>query len=153
LKDRVEIPLHDHQGKLIAYTGRVVDDATISEKYPRYRFPSKRKRESKLFEFGKTLFLYNSFRIKAPVDDLIIVERFTSVWWLHQNRLPHVAAIMGSGCSERQAELLVSLVKPSGQIWLMPHSTAIKQRIATKPENDVRNHYCSKFRHIVSCDG
>jgi DNA primase len=120
LKDRVAIPLHDHDGKLVAYAGRVVDDATITEDNPRYRFPGKRERDGKLFEFRKTLFLYNGFRIKAPVDDLIVVEGFTSVWWLYQNGLPHVVAVMGSDCSERQAELIVSLVKPSGQVWLMP---------------------------------
>lgn len=35
LKDRVAIPLRDHEGKLVGYGGRVVDDATISEDNPR----------------------------------------------------------------------------------------------------------------------
>jgi len=81
LKDRVAIPLHDHEGKLVGYAGRVVDDATISEDNPRYRLPGKRVRDGKLFEFRKTLFLYNGFRVKVPVDDLIVVEGFTSVFW------------------------------------------------------------------------
>src|SRR5258706_731975 len=71
LKDRVAIPLHDSEGKLIGYAGRVVDDSTITEDNPRYRFPGARKRDGQLFEFRKTLFLYNGFQIKAPVDDLI----------------------------------------------------------------------------------
>jgi len=79
LKDRVAIPLHDHEGKLVGYAGRVVDDAAISEDNPRYRFPGKRERDRKLFEFRKTLFLYNGFRLKAPVDDLIVVEGFASL--------------------------------------------------------------------------
>jgi DNA primase len=120
LKNRVAIPLHDHDGKLVGYAGRVVDDSTISEDNPRYRFPGERERDGKIFEFRKTLFLYNGFRIKAPVDDLIVVEGFTSVWWLNQNRLPNVVGLMGADCSERQAELIVSLVKPDGRVWLMP---------------------------------
>jgi len=120
LKDRVAIPLHDHAGNLVGYAGRVVDDSTITEENPRYRLPGKRERDGKIFEFRKTLFLYNGFRIKAPVDDLVIVEGFTSVWWLHQNRLPHVVGVMGADCSEKQAELIVSLVKPTGQVWIMP---------------------------------
>lgn len=118
LKDRVVIPLHDHEGKLIGYAGRVVDDELIDEENPRYRFPGKRERNGEHHEFRKTLFLYNGFRIEAPVDDVLVVEGFTSVWWLAQNGLPDVVATMGADCSERQAELIASLVKPSGRVWI-----------------------------------
>jgi len=93
-KERVAIPLHDAAGKLIGYCGRVVDDAAISEENPRYRFPSKRERDGRVFEFRKQAFIYNGFRFKTPLDDLIVVEGFTSVWWLHQNGLPRVVAVM-----------------------------------------------------------
>jgi DNA primase len=130
LKNRLAIPLHDATGALIGYAGRVVDDSTITEDNPRYRFPGERKRDGKLFEFRKTLFLYNGFRIKAPVDDLIIVEGFTSVWWLDQNGLPDVVATMGADCSERQAELIVALVKPDGHVWIVPDGDAAGERHA-----------------------
>jgi DNA primase len=130
LKARVAIPLHDHEGKLVGYAGRVVDDASISEDNPRYRFPGKRERDGKHFEFRKTLFLYNGFRIKAPVDDLIVVEGFTGVWWLNQNGLPHVVGTMGSDCSETQAELIVSLVKPNGRVWIAPDGDKAGERYA-----------------------
>ena len=130
LKDRVAIPLHDAAGKLIGYAGRVVDDAAITEDNPRYRFPGERKRDGKIFEFRKTLFLYNGYRIKAPVDDLVIVEGFTGVWWLDQNELPNVVATMGADCSERQAELIVSLVKPGGMVWIMPDGDKAGERHA-----------------------
>jgi DNA primase len=120
LKDRLAIPLHDHEGNLVGYAGRVVDDATITEENPRYRLPGERERDGKIFEFRKTLFVYNGFRVKAPVDDLIVVESFTGVWWLTQNGQPHVVATMGADCSEKQAELIVSLVKPNGRLWLIP---------------------------------
>ena len=54
------------------------------------------------------------------MDDLIIVEGFTGVWWLYQNGLSNVVATMGADCSEKQAELIVSLVKPNGMVWIMP---------------------------------
>jgi len=79
LKSRVAIPLHDADGKLVGYAGRVVDDETISDENPRYRFPGKREKDGVVFEFRKTLFLYNGFCIRAPVDDLVVVEGFTSV--------------------------------------------------------------------------
>ena len=113
------IPLQDHEGRLVGYAGRVVDDSTITEDNPRYKLPGEREHDGRLFEFRKTLFLYNGFRIKAPVDDLIIVEGFTGVWWLDQNELPNVVATMGADCSDRQAELIVSLVKRSGLVWVM----------------------------------
>ena len=130
LKDRIAIPLHDHDGKLVGYAGRVVDDSTITEDNPRYRFPGERKHDGKIFEFRKTLFLYNGFRIEAPVDDLIVVEGFTGVWWLNQNGLPSVVATMGADCSEIQAELIVSLVKPSGRVWIVPDGNKAGERYA-----------------------
>jgi DNA primase len=130
LRTRVAIPLHDASGTLIGYGGRVVDDTTINEDNPRYRFPGERKRDGKTFEFRKTLFLYNGFRIEAPVDDLAVVEGFTSVWWLDQNRLSNVVCTMGADCSERQAELIVALVKPNGRIWIAPDGDAAGGRHA-----------------------
>lgn len=130
LKDRVAIPLHDHEGKLIGYAGRVVDDAAIGEDNPRYRFPSKRKRDGVLYEFRKTMFLYNGFRIAPPVDDLFVVEGFPSVWWLHQNGRPHVVGTMGADCSDRQAELVVALVKLDGRVWFVPDGDAAGERFA-----------------------
>lgn len=97
---------------------------------PRYRFPGARKRGDALHEFRKTLFIYNGFRIKAPVDDLIVVEGFTSVWWLHQNGLPSVVATMGADCSEKQAELIVSLVNPDGRVWIAPDGDKAGERHA-----------------------
>ena len=120
LKDRLAVPLHDNDGRLIGYAGRVVDDAAVNEENPRYRFPGSREREGRVFEFRKSLFLYNGFRIKAPAEDLIVVEGFPSVWWLHQHALPEIVATMGSDCSERQAELIISAVKRRGRIWLLP---------------------------------
>lgn len=130
LKNRVVIPLHDPAGKLVGYAGRVVDDNAITEENPRYRLPGERKREGQTFEFRKTLFLYNGYRIKAPVDDLIVVEGFTSVWWLTQNGIPSVMATMGADCSEKQAELIVSLVKPNGRVWIVPDGDKAGERHA-----------------------
>lgn len=139
-KDRVAIPLHDHDGKLVGYAGRVVDDSTITEDNPRYRLPGNRKRDGKLFEFRKALFLYNGWRMKSPLDDLIVVEGFTGVWWLHQNTLPHVVGTMGADCSERQGELIVSLVKPFGRVWMIPDGDAAGERFAESLLRQVSPH-------------
>ena len=130
VKDRVAIPLRDQKGRLIGYAGRLVDDAKVTEENPRYRLPSKRVRGGTMIEFRKTLFLYNGFRMEAPLNDLIVVEGFASVWWIHQNFYPHVVATMGADCSERQAELIVSLVNARGRIWILPDGDDAGRRFA-----------------------
>ena len=117
LRERIAIPLHDQTGALLGYAGRVADDAKITEDNPRYRFPGDRKREGTCYAFRKTLFVYNGYRFTVPVEELIVVESFTAVWWLHQNGLPQVVSTMGSDCSDEQAALIVSLVKPDGRVW------------------------------------
>ena len=130
LKGRIAIPLHDPTGALVGYAGRVVDDGAISEENPRYRFPGERKRDGKIIEFRKTMFLYNGYRIKAPVNDLIVVEGFTGVWWLIQNELTNTIGTMGADCSEQQAELIVSLVNPGGMVWILPDGDKAGERHA-----------------------
>lgn len=127
-KGRIAIPLHDGGGKLVGYAGEAVDDNLIVERAPQYLFPTTRERNGTIYEFRKSALLYNSHRVKGPCDDLIVVEWFPSVWWLHQNGYPHVVALMGSVCSDEQAEQIVSLVKPSGHLWLLPegHRDGVK---------------------------
>jgi DNA primase len=119
MKDRIAIPLHDAGGNLIGYAGRVVDDSLIAEENPKYRFPGSRERDRITHEFHKSLFLYNGYRLKGPLDSLAVVEGFASTWWLTQNRHPNVGALMGNSCSPEQAKLIVDLVKPDGRVWFM----------------------------------
>lgn len=130
LKGRVAIPLHDYDGKLVGYAGRAVDHGTISGSNPEYLFPTTRERNGTVYEFRKSLFLYNGFRLDAPCDDLIVVSGFPAVWWLHQNGHPHTVAVMDSECSEKQAELIVSLMKPSGRVWILPDGSKDGERLA-----------------------
>ena len=116
---RIAIPLHDQLGRLIGYAGRIVDDALIDENNPRYRFPTMRERKGIIYDFQKTAFVYGGYRIKEPLDDLIVVEGFTGVWWLWQHGIRNAEALMGSSCGEKQAELIVSHTKPNGRVWLV----------------------------------
>jgi len=54
---------------------------------------------------------------------------FFGAMWLHQHGYP-VVALMGSSCSETQAELLVSIVHHEGWIWLMPDGDEPGTRMA-----------------------
>jgi DNA primase len=125
LKNRIAIPLHSATHELVGYAGRIVDDDAIDDDNPKYRFPSRRERDGKVIEFRKSELLYNASRIvTAPVKFLIVVEGFASVWHLTQQGLPRVVALMGSSCSEKQAELIVSLTTPDAIVCLMPDGDA-----------------------------
>lgn len=117
---RVVIPLHNPEGKLIGYAGRFTRDDQISEKNPKYLFPSNRERDGKILEFRKSHFLYNGHRIREQVRDLYVVEGFASVWWLTQAGFEDVVALMGNSCSQEQVVLIRSMVSPSGRVWIFP---------------------------------
>lgn len=140
LKGRVAIPLHDTDGSLIGYAGRVVDDAEVTDENPRYRLPSKRERLGTTFEFKKTKFLYNGHNIRPGRTNLGVVEGFASVWWLHQHGFPNVVATMGAECSEEQAALILSLVRPDGHVWLIPDGDKAGVRFATTLFNLIAPH-------------
>jgi len=117
LKDRIAVPLHDEEGRLIGYAGLVINQDDAGGR--RYLFPEKRERNGTILDFDKSLFLYNGSRIKAPCDNLVVVQDPEAVWWLNQHGFPTSVALMGNECSETQIELIVRLVNPGGWIWVM----------------------------------
>jgi DNA primase len=118
-KGRIVIPIHDDKGALVGYAGRVVDDRAISEENPKYKLPAPREHDGKLYEFHKSLLLYNAHRVKQKVSDLIVVEGFPAVWWLRQHGYNDVVAVMGSDCSEEQSLLILERVEFDGRIWIL----------------------------------
>lgn len=120
MRGRTAIPLHDHDERLVGYAGRLVDDDAVDAEHPKYLLPGPREREGKRYEFRKSLFLYNGWRVRRPVDDLIVVEGFPACWWLWQWGYRDTVALMGSDCSDEQAKLIASLVARDGRVWLFP---------------------------------
>jgi DNA primase len=118
LAGRIAIPLHDLEGKLIGYAGRVVDDASIGESCPRYKFPGKREHKGTVFEFQKSRFIYNGVKNSVRPKQVVVLEGFPAVWWLWQNGYPYAVAIMGSTASEDQIRLIVDFVDPRGFVWI-----------------------------------
>lgn len=117
LKDRIAIPLHDSSGRLIGYAGRLIDETAISDQNPKYRLPLPREREGIVYEFRKTEFLYSGHRVKGPRPHLVVVQSFPAIWWLAQHGYRNCVALMGSECSDRQAELVAALLSPDGCCW------------------------------------
>jgi len=120
LAGRIAIPVHTKDGRLVGYCGRIVDNSKVSEENSRYKFPPPREREGVTYEFHKLELVYNANRIQKPVENLIVVEGFPSVWWIHQMGFPDVTALMGWVMSDEQAAIITELVSPKGTVWLIP---------------------------------
>jgi DNA primase len=137
---RIAIPLHDGEGRLIGYAGRIVDESLIGEDNPKYKLPGTRERDGTVYEFSKGSFLFNGDRIEAPVADLIVVEGFFAVFHLFQCGYASAVALMGSSCSPQQTELIVRLVQPNGRVWVMPDGDRAGQHCAESVAMQVLPH-------------
>jgi DNA primase len=92
MQGRVVIPIHNRQGRLVAYAGRV-----IGQSEPRYRFPP---------GFRKSLELFNLHRaLRSGTRQMIVVEGFFDCMRVHQAGFPNVVAFMGSALSSAQQKL------------------------------------------------
>lgn len=132
MKDRIAIPIHDPAGRLVAYGGRLVDDEMIDAEHPKYLFPGRREHDGCVHEFHKSSLLYNLHRLHSNGTDLIVVEGFASVWWLHQNGYAAAVSLMGSSCSVEQARLIGHHVANAGRIWLMPDGNSAGAQLAAQ---------------------
>jgi DNA primase len=93
MSGRIAIPIHDGDGRLVAYCGRAVDGAD-----PRYRFPA---------GFQKSQVLFNYHRVRAAGEGpVIVVEGFFDCMRVHQAGFPRVVALMGARLSRTQRDLL-----------------------------------------------
>ncbi len=103
MQGRIAIPIQDHEGKLVAYAGRWAgEDSKIPEGEGKYKLPA---------GFHKSLVVYNLHRIPPGTKQVIIVEGFFSVFWLHQIGYRNVVSTMGSSISGEQLELLRARVQ------------------------------------------
>lgn len=130
MKDRIAIPVHDSLGGLVAYAGRLVDDSKVDDQHPRYLFPAPRERDGVVHEFRKSEIVFNLHRLEDGLKDIIVVEGFMSVFWLHQHHLTHAVSLMGSSCSSQQASLIDSKLSRDGRIWLMPDGDGAGEQLA-----------------------
>jgi DNA primase len=92
MQGRIVIPIHDEDGRLVAYAGRSLDATE-----PRYRFPPR---------FRKSLVLFNLHRAVLQGKTVVVVEGFFDCLTVYQAGLPCVVALMGCSLSPHQEQLL-----------------------------------------------
>src|ERR1051325_8826231 len=107
---RIVIPIHNSEGKVVAYAGRWPGEATGDT--PKYKLPT---------GFRKSLEIFNLDRaIKAPADQpLVIVEGFFDCIKLWQHGVRGVVALMGSSLSPAQEELIRKHTTPHSRVIVM----------------------------------
>lgn len=93
MSGRIAIPIHDPDGRLVAYCGRAVDGAG-----PRYRFPAG-------FQKSRVLFHYDRARV-GGASQVIVVEGFFDCMRVYQAGFTSVVALMGARLSPAQKILL-----------------------------------------------
>ena len=96
LKGRLAIPLHNLEGKLVGYAGRILDESQISPENPKYLFPENRERNGVIHRFDTGEILYNAHRVSGRLDKLVIVDEPELVWRAYQGQLGTVVGLIGA---------------------------------------------------------
>jgi DNA primase len=94
MRGRIAIPIHDEQGRLVAYAGRWAAEIVPKDR-PRYLLPR---------DFRKQLVLYNLSRVQGATT-LIMVESYWSVFRLSALGIPAIS-LMGRELSQTHLALL-----------------------------------------------
>lgn len=110
MADRIAIPIHNAEGKVLGYAGRFPGEP--ADGTPKYKLPQ---------GFRKSLELFNIDRaIKEPREmPLVIVEGFFDAMKLHQHGCRKVVALMGSSMSFAQEELIRKHTDKNSQVIVM----------------------------------
>jgi DNA primase len=110
MAERIAIPIHNPEGKIVAYAGRFPGQPTGDT--PKYNLPQGFKKSLELFNIDRA--------IKEPADQpLVIVEGFFDCMKLWQQGVKRVVALMGSTMSAAQEELVRKYTNSQSQIIVM----------------------------------
>ncbi|MFA6546170.1 MAG: CHC2 zinc finger domain-containing protein [Limisphaerales bacterium] len=105
---RIAIPIHNAEGKVVAYAGRWPGEP--AEGTPKYKLPP---------GFRKSQELFNLDRAGKQPGPLVIVEGFFGAMKLWQCGVKRVVALMGSTLSTAQAELIRKHTDSRSQVIVM----------------------------------
>ncbi|RMH76932.1 MAG: DNA primase [Cyanobacteria bacterium J007] len=98
-RDRLMIPIHDIQGRVIGFGGR-----TLGDEQPKYL----NSPETELFDKGKTLFALDKAKGAISKEDkAVVVEGYFDAIALHSAGIENAVASLGTALSVDQVRLLL----------------------------------------------
>lgn len=98
-RDRIIIPIHDIQGRVIGFGGR-----TLTDEQPKYL----NSPETELFDKGKTLFALDKAKTAiAKQDQAVVVEGYFDAIALHAAGITNAVASLGTALSLNQVRQLL----------------------------------------------
>ncbi|QOR65564.1 DNA primase [Cytobacillus suaedae] len=99
-RNRIMFPIWDHQGKTIAFSGRILETNTREPKY--LNSP-----ETIIFNKSKTLYnFHNARQFMRKSEQVILFEGFMDVIAAHRSGIPYSIATMGTSLTEEQAKII-----------------------------------------------
>lgn len=136
-RDRIMVPLRDHQGQVIAFGGRVFPYKSDEEGQkptlgPKYLNSS----ETRVFKKSEVLFgAEHLFQQKEKPEQVVIVEGYFDVLTMHQAGIWYATASLGTALSLRQVEIAAKLCK----------------RVVLNFDNDIAGHTaaCRAADHLL----
>lgn len=107
---RIAIPIHNAEGKLVAYAGRWPGNPPGDS--PKYKLPN---------GFLKSLEVYNLNNAlkENPSEPLVVVEGFFDCIKLWQAGIRRVVSVMGSSVSDAQAAQIAKAATPQGRVIVL----------------------------------
>lgn len=127
-RNRLMIPIHDLQGRVIGFGGRALGD-----EQPKYL----NSPETELFDKGKTLFALDQARSAiAKQDRAVVVEGYFDVIALHAAGITNVVASLGTALSAAQVRQLLRYTE-SKQIVLNFDADAAGTKAAERAIGEV----------------
>ena len=97
LRQRIVFPIHDGQGRLVAYAGRRLDDSE-----PRYLFPPGFRKSQVIFNLHRAV-----AEAAAHAGVAVVVEGFFDCLRVHQSGYRNVVALLGATLSGAQEKSLL----------------------------------------------
>lgn len=102
--DRIMFPLHDLNGQVVAYSGRIYNQNDSSKYF--------NTRETEIFKKGEILYNYHRAKEEArKKNQIIIMEGFMDVIRAYSVGVKNVVASMGTAVTKKQANLIKRLAQ------------------------------------------
>jgi len=144
---RIAIPIHNREGQLVGYTGKLTDEFEVTAEQPEYLWPGTRKHNGVKYVFDRSQILYHAHCIEQDATDLVVVQSPESAWWVWQAGFPYVVAIMAEAPSPAQSALIVQMVRRTGRVWTLTDGNKAGDRCAHDILEDVgTKRFCSWLR-------